>query len=55
MYKTPKNPANTKVAFDFFKFALEHGQQDAVALDYVPLPTALVNRIEAYWATEFKH
>ena len=55
MYKTPKNAANSKVAFDFFKYALEHGQQAASELDYVPLPTALVSQIEAYWAAEFKH
>jgi phosphate transport system substrate-binding protein len=55
MYKTPKNANNSKVAFDFFKFALEHGQQSASELDYVPLPNALVSRIEAYWASEFKH
>lgn len=55
MYKSPKNAANSKVAFDFFKWSLENGQQDAAALDYVPLPPALVSRIEAYWASEFKH
>ena len=55
MYKTPKNPVNTKVAFEFFKWSLEHGQPDAVALDYVPLPAALVSKIEAYWASDFKH
>ena len=55
MYKTPKNASNSKVTFDFFRFALEHGQQSASALDYVPLPNALVSRIEAYWASEFKH
>jgi phosphate transport system substrate-binding protein len=55
MYKSPKNAANSKVAFDFFKWSLENGQQDAAALDYVPLPPALVSRIEAYWASEYKH
>ncbi|HUH30244.1 MAG TPA: phosphate ABC transporter substrate-binding protein PstS [Rhodanobacter sp.] len=55
MYKTPKNTGNGKVAFDFFRFAMEQGQQAASALDYVPLPAALVSRIEAYWAAEFKH
>ncbi len=55
LYKNPKNATNSKVALDFFKFALEHGQQAAVALDYVPLPQALVSQIEAYWASEFKH
>jgi phosphate transport system substrate-binding protein len=55
MYKTPKNAGNSKVAFDFFKFALEDGTQAASELDYVPLPPALVSRIEAYWASEYKH
>jgi phosphate transport system substrate-binding protein len=54
MYKSPKNAGNSKVAFDFFKYALENGQQAASELDYVPLPAALVSKIEAYWAAEFK-
>jgi phosphate transport system substrate-binding protein len=55
MYKSPKNAGNSKVAFDFFKYALENGQQAASELDYVPLPTALVSKIQAYWASEYKH
>jgi hypothetical protein len=39
-----KNAANSKVAFDFFKWSLEKGQEDASSLDYVPLPAALVSR-----------
>lgn len=54
MYKHPKNAANSKLAFDFFKWSLEHGQPQAMALDYVPLPASLVARIENYWKTEFK-
>ncbi|MEO6967552.1 MAG: phosphate ABC transporter substrate-binding protein PstS [Rhodanobacteraceae bacterium] len=54
MYKHPKNAANSKVAFDFFKWSLEHGQPQAQALDYVPLPASLVARVENYWKTEFK-
>ena len=54
MYKTPKNAANTKVAFDFFKYAYEKGQDAARALYSVPLPPALVQQIENYWATEYK-
>ena len=54
MYKTPKNAANTKVAFDFFKWAYEHGQDSARALDYVPLPDTLVQQIETYWSSEYK-
>lgn len=54
MYKQPKNLANTKVAFDFFKWSHEHGQDQARSLDYVPLPAALVKQIETYWQTQFK-
>jgi phosphate transport system substrate-binding protein len=55
MYKKPKNAEHTKVAFDFFKWALENGQKDAASLDYVALPDSLVKKIEAYWSTEYKH
>jgi phosphate transport system substrate-binding protein len=55
MYKQPKNAEHSKVAFDFFKWALENGQDQAAALDYVPLPQSLVQKIEAYWASEYKH
>jgi len=55
MYKKPKNAEHTKVAFEFFKWALESGQKDAAALDYVALPDSLVKKIEAYWGTEYKH
>ena len=54
MYKNPKNAENSKVAFDFFTWSLEHGQPQAEALDYVPLPGALVDQIETYWKTNFK-
>ncbi|TAM57843.1 MAG: phosphate ABC transporter substrate-binding protein PstS [Rhodanobacter sp.] len=54
MYKQPKNLANAKVAFDFFKWAYEHGQEQARSLDYVPLPPSLVQQIETYWKTEYK-
>jgi phosphate transport system substrate-binding protein len=55
MYKKPKNAEHTKVAFDFFKWSLENGQQAAASLDYVALPDTLVKKIEAYWGSEFKH
>ncbi|MGN6550479.1 MAG: phosphate ABC transporter substrate-binding protein PstS [Pararhizobium sp.] len=53
MYKQPKDPARSKAVFDFFKWSFEHGQQQATALDYVPLPDALVKRIEDYWSSQF--
>ncbi|MBD1550870.1 phosphate ABC transporter substrate-binding protein PstS [Pseudomonas sp. C2L12B] len=54
MYKQPKKAEESNAAFDFFKWSLEHGQDQAAALDYVALPDSLVKQIEAYWAAEFK-
>jgi phosphate transport system substrate-binding protein len=54
MYKQPKDAAQSKEALNFFKWALEEGQADATALDYVALPTSLVRQIEAYWAKNIK-
>ncbi|WP_040261309.1 phosphate ABC transporter substrate-binding protein PstS [Pseudomonas massiliensis] len=53
MYKQPKNAEQSKAAFDFFKWSLEKGQEQAAALDYVALPDSLVKRIEGYWQSEF--
>ncbi len=54
MYKHPKNVKQSREALSFFKWALEHGKHDALALDYVPLPSLLVRKIEAYWAKKIK-
>jgi phosphate transport system substrate-binding protein len=54
MYKEPKDPARASTARDFFKWALENGQKQANDLDYVPLPSSLVQQIESYWAAQFK-
>jgi len=54
MYKKPKNAAQSKAALDFFKWSFEQGQAQAKELDYVPLPPALVQQIEAYWASSIK-
>jgi len=54
MYKTPKDAAHAKTAFDFFKWSFENGQKDADSLDYVALPESLVKQIEAYWKSDFK-
>jgi len=54
MYKKPKNAVHAKTAFEFFKWAFEHGQPLAKSLDYVPLPPSLVKQIEAYWTRQFK-
>ncbi len=54
MHKAPKDEAASKEALTFFKYALEHGQADAKALDYVSLPASLTSKIEAYWAANIK-
>ena len=54
MHKQPKDPSRSKAALDFFRWAFEHGRPQASELHYVPLPDALVQQIEAYWAAEFE-
>ena len=49
MYKKPKDAQRSRIALDFFKWALEKGQGQAEKLDYVPLPPSLVKQIEVYW------
>jgi phosphate transport system substrate-binding protein len=53
MYKKAKDASRTKAALDFFKWALERGQDQADELDYVPLPPSVVTQVEAYWKTNF--
>jgi phosphate transport system substrate-binding protein len=38
----------------FLDWCLKHGDQQARALDYVPLPDSVVKQIEAAWTKEFK-
>ena len=54
MYKQPKNAASAKAAKDFFTWGYANGDAQAKALDYVPLPAALVKQIQQYWAANFK-
>lgn len=54
MHAQPKDPQASHAALAFFKWALDHGQQTAENLDYVPLPTALVSQIESYWSQAIK-
>ena len=46
--------AKTRAALDFFRWSLRKGSATATALGYVPLPPALVHRVEAYWARTFQ-
>jgi len=53
MEKQPHNPEGARVARELFRWSLEHGQQRAEALNYVPLPADLVREIESYWSAKF--
>lgn len=52
MHKTSRNPERTKAAWNFFRWALENGQQIANDLDYVSLPPSLVTQIQTYWKAQ---
>jgi phosphate transport system substrate-binding protein len=39
----------SKDAVKFFNWAYDHGDQDAMALDYVPLPQDVKDKIRAHW------
>ena len=53
MYKRPHSPQRSEVAIDFMRWALENGKSQAELLNYVPLPSNLVQQIEAYWQHSF--
>ena len=46
--KQPKDKAKSDAAMAFFRYALQKGQAQANKLDYVPLPAALVQQVDAY-------
>ena len=54
MYKQPKDAARSRSVKEFFRWAYANGDAQAKALDYVPLPDALVEQIEAYWTQNMK-
>jgi len=54
MPTNPADPAKSRAALDFFRYALEHGSEQATKLDYVPLPSALVQQIESYIGQKIK-
>jgi phosphate transport system substrate-binding protein len=55
MYRQPKNADGAKQAKEFFRWAYAKGDVQAKALDYVPLPDALVEQIEAYWLQNLEY
>jgi phosphate transport system substrate-binding protein len=47
MYEKPKDPAKTKAAADFLRWALKDGKPAAVELGYIPLPEEMVTKVTA--------
>ncbi len=47
-------PDNAAQVMKFFDWAFKHGQKDAEALDYVPLPGELVAQVEGAWKAQVK-
>ena len=52
--KDPKNKASSAAAIGFFKYALEKGHAEANKLDYVPLPSSLVQQVSTYLSANVK-
>jgi len=54
VYKQPKDPAALLEALKYFDWTYKKGQKEADALDYVPMPAAVVELIEASWKANIK-
>jgi len=49
VYKKPPDPAATREALKFFKWAYQSGSPLAESLDYVPLPASTTDEIQKSW------
>jgi phosphate transport system substrate-binding protein len=49
MHVKQDKPANATETFKFFRWALKEGDKSATALDYVPMPEAVIGTIEKAW------
>jgi phosphate transport system substrate-binding protein len=47
-------PATNEAVLKFLDWCMKNGQQQAAALDYVPLPDVVVTEIQKSWAKELK-
>ncbi|MFZ5778887.1 MAG: phosphate ABC transporter substrate-binding protein PstS [Pseudomonadota bacterium] len=54
LYKKPQDPGPTADALKFFAWSYAKGDKMAEELDYVPMPTNVVNDIQKMWSTEIK-
>ncbi|MEJ5207925.1 phosphate ABC transporter substrate-binding protein PstS [Denitratimonas sp. CY0512] len=49
VHRNPKDASRGAATRAFFEWIYANGDAEAAALDYVPLPDALVTRIQEYW------
>ena len=54
VYKQPQDPAATAQVLKFFAWAYDHGDDMALALDYVPMPASVVKLVRTAWASNIK-
>jgi phosphate transport system substrate-binding protein len=54
IYRKPSDAASTAAALKFFDWAYTKGQNEAKALDYIPMPANVVADIEKMWAADIK-
>jgi phosphate transport system substrate-binding protein len=54
VHAVPQDVAATAEALKFFDWAYKSGGDMAAALDYVPLPAALIKQVRATWKAEVK-
>ncbi len=54
MHKQPKDDAASTEALKFFTWAFDHGDKDAEALDYIPMPDAVVKLIKTAITNDIK-
>ena len=54
LYKKPQDAATTAEALKFFAWSYAKGDKMAEDLDYVPMPTNVVNDIQKMWSMEIK-
>ena len=54
MHRTQEKPEQALEVLKFFEWAYAHGDEMALALDYIPLPDDIVKLIEDAWRTRIK-
>ncbi len=52
MYKKPVDVVASGEALKFFAWCYEHGADEAKALDYIPMPANVIEKVKKTWATE---